>query len=162
MNGGITVHQYYTVHVWTITDWTIGTCLFGFRKVNNSFHLILKESKNVQLQYINVWFGLVHKSYKPASIDFCLGLKYYDTRIFLPLKRFILQSINLNNPERTVRQKKNVQIDRKYNKWIWNFVCNQNGCWDGHHRGLHRSVCTGHCNSMPENELINDYSIRGK
>lgn len=51
----------------------------GFRKVKNSFHLILKElkeSKNVQLQYINVWFGLVHKSYKPAaSIDFCLGLK---------------------------------------------------------------------------------------
>lgn len=82
MNGGI------TVNVWTITEWIIGTCLYGFRKVNNSFHLILKESKNVQLQYINVWFGLVHKSYKPAaSIDFCLGLKYYDTRIFLPLKK---------------------------------------------------------------------------
>lgn len=91
MNGGNTMHQYYTVHVWTITDWIIGTCLYGFRKVKNSFHLILKElkeSKNVQLQYINVWFGLVHKSYKPAaSIDFCLGLKYYYTRIFLPLKK---------------------------------------------------------------------------
>lgn len=24
------------------------------------------------------------------------------------------------------------------------------------------TVCTGHCNSMPENELINDYSIRRK
>lgn len=32
----------------------------------------------------------------------------------------------------------------------------------GHHGGLHRSVCTGHCNSMPENELTNNYSIRRK
>lgn len=129
-----------------------------------------KNWKKVKMFSFNTsTFGLVWciKVTNQQHLDFCLGLKYYDTRIFIPLKKvYITKSfntiINLNNPERTVCQKENVQTDRKYNKWIWNFVCNQNGCWDGHHKGLHRSVCTGHCNSMPENELTNDYSIRRK
>lgn len=94
-------------------------------------------------------FGLAHK-FKLQTSSICrflfrveiLQYSYFLTsqkRLISILQSLLNTIINLHNPKSwrdfCVRKDsmslKNVQIDRKYIKWIWNFICNQNGCYVG-------------------------------